>query len=226
MTAFGSYNFNICGKAQQNCLPSSWANTYEFGVAVQSWGKVPSCTPPGCTDPTTGAAVCCTRDCQVLGTGEPFWSLEDPSNPETGGVMARFKGAAPSQSDPFWCDYNPQTGAQYEREVAMHFMCDPSAPAPVPAMVQANKTRSCKFEIYVRWSAACAVPPNPHNACVHGTMSGGACMCQPGWTGGACNTTAAVCAPDERCTVCSKCCRDYSGECRSRRACAAPRHAM
>ena len=34
-------------------------------------------------------------------------------------------GAAASDSDPFWCDFNPVTGSQYEREVVFNFLCDP-----------------------------------------------------------------------------------------------------
>ena len=64
----------------------------------------------------------CARN-QVLGVGAPHMSLLDPSNPETGGVWLEHIGAAASDSDPFWCQFNPATGAQ----VRVSFI-----PVPVP----------------------------------------------------------------------------------------------
>lgn len=60
-----TYYAQICGNANQNCLPASYTETYEYGVAVQMWGDTPSCSPPGCNDPATGRAVCCTASCAV-----------------------------------------------------------------------------------------------------------------------------------------------------------------
>ena len=104
---------HACVRVYAHLPPAaSWQNTYEFGVAVQFWGATPPCgNPPACQD-AQKTPKCCTADCQVLGTGAPQWSLLDPTNPGTGGVKAKFLGAAASDSDPFWCTFNPSTGAQ------------------------------------------------------------------------------------------------------------------
>lgn len=92
----------------------------------------------------------------MLGREEPHWSLMDPSNPQTGGVIAAFKGASPKDSDPFWCQFNPATGAQYEREVHYHFMCDEDVDTVQPVSAQQNSTNDCRYTIVWRTSAACA----------------------------------------------------------------------
>ena len=151
-----TYYANVCGTAAHNCLPATWSNTYEFGVAVQFWGATPACgNPPACKD-KQNTAKCCTADCQVLGTGAPMWSLLDPTNPTTGGVKARFLGAAASDSDPFWCTFNPSTGAQYEREVHFNFNCDESVDGITPLEAVQNSTNDCRYMLEFATSKACA----------------------------------------------------------------------
>merc|ERR1719163_2631229 len=73
-----TYYAHICGRTNHYCLPAEWTNTYEYGVAIQTWGATPPCqTPPSCKN-HNGSAACCTADCQVLGAGAPKWSLIDP----------------------------------------------------------------------------------------------------------------------------------------------------
>lgn len=65
-----NYYANVCGNANQNCLPRSWLATYENGVAVQTWGSTPSCdrrnpSTLNCLEKSTQLPVCCTADCQV-----------------------------------------------------------------------------------------------------------------------------------------------------------------
>lgn len=150
------YYANICGTAQHICLPATWQNTYDFGVAVQFWGGTPQCdnANPGCKT-HTGTQQCCTANCQVLGTGAPIWSLLDPTNPMTGGVKARFLGAAASDSDPFWCTFNPQTGSQYEREVHFNFNCDSGVDGVVADKALQNTTNDCRYQLEFRTSKAC-----------------------------------------------------------------------
>ena len=93
---FHTYSFNICGTSSFECVPQ-WTNVYQTGVAVQYWGSVPPCnaTTPNCTD-YLGNNVCCTQNCQVLGTGFPNWQLKDPQNPESGGVRLTHVGVPPA----------------------------------------------------------------------------------------------------------------------------------
>ena len=86
------------------CLPRDWDNTLEYGVATQFWGSTPRCNTesPECTDKLTGKAVCCTRNCQVLGHGKTKITPMDASNPK-GGLFMTFEGAYPAPDDPFWC---------------------------------------------------------------------------------------------------------------------------
>lgn len=150
-----SYKANICGTAKAPCLPQTWKNNYEYGVAVQFWGAVPSCQTKACTD-GTGTAQCCTADCQVLGTGNPSWSVLDPTNPKTGGIKAKFIGAAPTDSDPFWCTFNPSTGSQYEREVHFNFYCDHSVSGVQPVTAIQNGTNDCRYMLEFKTAHACA----------------------------------------------------------------------
>lgn len=165
-----TYSAKICGTAAQNCLPATWHNTYEYGVAVQTWGGPPAaCPPKTCSqkNPDGGSTpACCTKNCQVLGTGNPTWFLTDPSNPQTGGVTAKYKGAAPSDSDPYWCSFNPATGAQYEREAHFVFQCDPSVSSVNVVKAIQNSSNYCRYKILFGTQYACA-------ATLNGGMSGG-----------------------------------------------------
>lgn len=168
-----TYYANICGSAKQNCLPQKWENTYEFGVAVQTWGSpAPACNPSACANAVVGnplpagccatkapppnQAACCTMDCQVLGTGPPRWSVEDPNDPEEGGIRAAFLGAAASPSDPFWCHFNPTTGAQYQREVHFVFTCDDDVDTVSIIGAIQNSTNDCHYELHFASKLACA----------------------------------------------------------------------
>lgn len=160
-----------------------------------------------CTDPTTGSAVCCTADCQVIGAGGPgSWELVDETDPN-GGVRFTAKGAAASDSDPFWCDFNPATKAQYERQISYEFYCDPAANEPRVQTLRMGARNDCAFTAKIFTAAACKSTGGP---CVHGSIVNGDCMCDVSWTGAHCNTTAVSCSNDELCTACSECCHGYS----------------
>jgi hypothetical protein len=91
-----NYSFSICGTSTYQCLPP-WPDVYTTGVAVQYFGDVPVCntSAPACRD-YFGNPACCTADCQVLGVGPPLWQLQNPSNPETGGILVTHRGVPPS----------------------------------------------------------------------------------------------------------------------------------
>ena len=138
------------------CVTATWENTYEYGVTIQTWGATPPCkSPPSCEN-KDGSAACCTADCQVLGAGSPIWSLIDPANPSTGGVRARYLGVIASDSNPFWCTFNPATGAQYRRLVDFLFMCDPAVDGAVPYYAKQNASIDCHYEVAFKTSQACA----------------------------------------------------------------------
>ncbi len=155
------YNANICGYSSQMCLPS-WSTTVQFGSAVRSWGDVPACnaTYPACVNPMTGKAVCCSADCEVLGTGSPVFSLLNATKPEAG-LNVSFMPVAHSESDPFWCPWNPTIGAQYPWSVQYSIQCDESVTGAVPLLALENKTMSCDFLLTFASKLACPTIASP-----------------------------------------------------------------
>jgi hypothetical protein len=157
------YYSNICGDAHQNCLPESWENHYEYGVTVQMWGGEPTCDPADpatmkCKHLGTGDPACCTKDCQVVGVKKPYWNIASNNNPATGGVDCTFRGESPSETDPFWCPFDPSTGAQYERKVTYHFKCNPSVEIKSINAAE-NATNKCHYKVYFETKYACASTP-------------------------------------------------------------------
>ncbi len=66
------YYARVCGNASRACLQQGGGGgPFDIGVAVQMWGEPPSCSPPGCVDPVTGRAVCCTAPCVVRAEPRP-----------------------------------------------------------------------------------------------------------------------------------------------------------
>ena len=87
-----------------------------------------------------------------------MFGLMDPSNPKTGGVQVTFEGAAPSSSDPFWCPFNPATGAQYHREVTYKFHCDASVFGVKVLGASQSRLNSCNYTLEFETSLACGQP--------------------------------------------------------------------
>jgi len=183
-----NYSFNICGTSSFECVPS-WTNVYQTGVAVQYWGDVPPCNAntTNCTD-YRGENVCCTQDCQVLGVGIPNWSLKDPKNPETGGLLITHIGVPPSDDDPFWCPWNPNTGAMYERTITYDFKCNYQMPFGTLNIlgVAENATVPCQYTIYLESFHGCGCSPNCANK-----------NCGPDGCGYTCGTDLYGLCPDE-----------------------------
>lgn len=164
------YNVNVCGYANGNCLPATWDETFEYGVAIQAWGALPDCTQVQCQHKSGGEA-CCTKDCEVIGVGEPTWGVMNATNVATGGIIAHFKGAAPAETDPYWCDFNPETGTQFERQVTYFFHCDPLQHAPLPLYAEQNITNDCHYGVHFLTDKACGTVYNGGGG--GGGLSGG-----------------------------------------------------
>jgi hypothetical protein len=143
-----TYYANLCGSAAKQCLPLGWTETYEYGVAVQTWGSVPPCnlsdtSTLSCFDKDGMIPSCCTEDCQILGVGAPHYKLMNPSNAQAG-VNATFTGAPPDDDDPFWCPFNPATGSQYSRTVTYMLTCDPTVQGALLLQAVQNSTENCE----------------------------------------------------------------------------------
>ena len=102
---------------------------YQYGSTVQTWGSAPPCLSvgsPGCVDKDTGAAVCCTESCAVVGLpSAPSFAPLDAGDAGAGFDLA-FLGEPPTADDPYRCDSNPATGAAYPRVTHYRFLCDPA----------------------------------------------------------------------------------------------------
>ena len=71
-------------------------------------------------------------------------------------------GAAASDSDPFWCDFNPVTGSQYEREVVFHLLCDPEVKGVETLCARQNSTSDCHYSVLFRRRRLVPVPVVAH----------------------------------------------------------------
>lgn len=162
------YYANICGAAAKKCLPKGWIETFEYGVAVQTWGSVPACnlsdaTTLTCQDKNGLIPACCTEDCQVLGVGAPTYKLAVQGDINSG-VNATFQGTPPDDDDPFWCPWNPLTGSQFPRTVTYTITCDPSVQGAVPLVAIQNKSEDCDYTLFFASNLACpdvSPPPIP-----------------------------------------------------------------
>lgn len=155
-----TYNLNICRRANQACLPATWNNTLEFGVAVQRWGESWSCPPKQCVSKATSDPACCTQDCFVVGSvsdAQPAqWSLVDPAN-ITAGVVIDY--SAPPTYDatvPWECELDPKTGNQFNRHMVYHVLCDASQATPKFTWLEQDPSFVCTYHVYLDWSEACS----------------------------------------------------------------------
>jgi len=169
------YKFQVCGMAQQHCLPANYDPTYNSGVAVQLWGAKPNCTNTTCTNPYTNEPECCTQNCAVLGVEHPVFKLRDPSDPINGGLLLEHVGSPPSASDPFSCPIDPWTGAQYDRKVVYNIACDRQVPILEIDGVYQNETNACWFMIYMRSAYACGCEPDCDGKMCGNDGCGGSC---------------------------------------------------
>ncbi len=53
-------------------------------------------------------------------------------------------GVPSNENDPFWCPWNPATGAQYPRTMAYILQCDPTVKGAVEVSATQNKTNDCR----------------------------------------------------------------------------------
>eukprot|EP00753_Platysulcus_tardus_P007304 PLAT15056.1.p2 GENE.PLAT15056.1~~PLAT15056.1.p2 ORF type:complete len:344 (-),score=122.07 PLAT15056.1:509-1513(-) len=148
-----TYHSRVCGVAQYQCLPSSWKNTLVTGVSVQTWGAKPKCPPKACT--VENQPACCSEDCQVIGHNAPLWEPVDPGNPATGGIQAHYHGVPPTADDPFWCSYDPETKAPYDRRVSFIFNCNTEVSGLVIKPALQNQTVDCHYRLFFDTPFAC-----------------------------------------------------------------------
>lgn len=195
-----SYSFNICGYSNFQCTPS-WNDVYKAGVAVQYWGDTPACntSAPECTD-VNGDPVCCTQDCQVLGVGIPVFQLQEPSNPETGGILVGHTGAQPADDDPFWCPWDPHTQQMAPRQITYSIACNESMPFGAVNIldVYENETSACSYIVVMESRHGCGCTPDCANK-----------NCGPDGCGGYCGSPLAFgfCPNGYYCLENQICCR-------------------
>lgn len=163
------YYANVCQKAKVKCLPADcdnypycvpWTNTYNYGNAVQMWGKQPPfpAKDPSldCKDPLQPSnTVPCTKACQVLGVGSPSWQLTNPADPANSDVIGNWRGVPPKADDPFYCPDDPLTGAPQSRQVSMVFQCAPGLSTPQLYKAEQNTTENCHYKLYFKTKNAC-----------------------------------------------------------------------
>lgn len=149
-----TYYAQICGTASQSCLPKDWQSEYEYGRAVQSWGSAPDCDF-SCYEEGTEVPVCCTAPCSVIAVSAPQFNLLNPGKPEDGFELV-YTGETPTGSDPYSCDYNPDTFQPYPRETHMQFVCDPKQDG-FARFVNAwqNTSDDCYYQLTFATRAAC-----------------------------------------------------------------------
>jgi hypothetical protein len=155
--------FNIGGAASALCAPQGYpVTTSVFGAAVYFGGPAPPCTPPGdCTDPATGAPVCCTSACEPIGALPPTCAVSDPANPATGGVVQQYAGIMASPADPFQCPVNPITGQPGARTLTVTLACDPQGSTSELADVSFQELAPCAYFLNASTAAACGIPFTP-----------------------------------------------------------------
>lgn len=150
-----NYNIQICGIAAQNCLPASYQVEYMQGTVVQSWGSTPACTTKACVNSQTMQDACCTSDCEVVAVGQPSFSLLDPNNLNAG-IQLTYLGDAPTGSDKYICDYDPNTGAPFPRVTHLQFTCDEDVTGFAQVDSAAvNPDDGCEYFIRIRTNAVC-----------------------------------------------------------------------
>jgi len=159
-----TYNFNICGNTSTVCSPG-WTMYNSHGAAVQTWTSPPACPTPTCTDWDTGAPICCTGECAVLGTQYFQFSLLDPNNPLTGGIQFVHTGMPPDINDPFNCPVNPVNNLARERQLIIQIACDQGGSKNPPTLsgIIAAEVGTCLYTISAKSYAACGIKGDPYD---------------------------------------------------------------
>lgn len=128
------------------------------------WGSAPTCdlTDPtkSCQDKETGADVCCTASCQVVGLPEtvstPSVSLINADD-ISAGIQVSMVGEQPTAGDPNACStWDPSTGQPVLRHTNFIFTCDPSVKgfARVVSVAQ-DEVNDCLYTFTFATATAC-----------------------------------------------------------------------
>lgn len=151
---------SVCGTAPEYCSPQGYDVFQRVGPAVQFFGGQPDCNQanPECTNILTGEPECCTRDCEILGYGTPIFSMQDESNPVTGGLRIQHIAAPPTFDDIFSCPTDPKTGAPRSRSLTYLLNCDQSA-IFAPKITSVLEVSECTYEFQISTRYACGCAP-------------------------------------------------------------------
>jgi len=156
----------ICGVAATRCNPDKWV-TYDGGTVVVSWGTAPPCggsdadwvLDPCLNATTVPQAACPTAPCHVPAAPlAPAFNITalDPTNP-SGGFQLWMNGSTGSATDPYTCDYDPDTGEPFPWQTVYTFTCDPTVPADGPArVVSVTQSPADVCLVLVEWATALA----------------------------------------------------------------------
>lgn len=153
----------ICGVARQQCVPESWDVYAQFGAVVQTWGSRPECSSstwqlsecPGLP------AVCPSVACKVTASAlVPPNSISVPSDPADGAFTVTYNGSAPTRSDMYRCDFDPNTGTLYPSITTYAFHCDATLNSTTARLVKVdvNVTDDCDHTLHFNTSLACFAP--------------------------------------------------------------------
>lgn len=188
-----TYAFQVCGGyAKQQCAPATWTPAFSTGFAIQMWGAKPK-------------QANLTADCEVLARSSITASALEEEGTVTG-ISLSYAGVAASDSDPYWCQFDPSTGAQTDRELIINLKCAQNQDEPLANIqVIRNATYPCHYMFNATSKYACA-----DVACYHGDILNGQCVCDQNWGGPKCDQFTGNCAVGATCNVCKECCAGYS----------------
>jgi hypothetical protein len=154
-----------------------------------------------CYDPVHNVTECCTASCEVLGTGNPQWSVVQaagPANP--GGVQATFQGVTslPASAGLYQCPWSPVLGAPEPRTVTLQLICDVFAAPNTMRVLRAFENTTCHWVIQAATSNACGCAPFCNGRMCGADGCGGYCSGDPIGLGALCPDSQ-VCMPDYSC---------------------------
>ena len=192
-----SYVFQLCGNLQDpwSCVPLDQTRQVQYsrGVAIQYDGAYPA---PGqqCVN-NLGYTVPCTRNCEVLGVGNPVFTPYDPAN-QARGLNATFIGVDALDGNVCPKDY---VGATGERTVTIAVLCPTDGSlSTVVQFVRELGPATCQYEIVVTSPFGCGLLPNCYGR-----------NCGPNGAGGYCGGAGNLgqCENPYSCTASGQCCK-------------------
>jgi hypothetical protein len=158
-----SYALNVCGYTHSVCTPSYNVRA-NFGELVAFWPN--GSQPPQGTvcSFSNGTVTDCTPPCRTLGEGAPQFSLIDPTNGATGGVIMALEGEIVYADEPKeyqTCGFDAQNNPLYP-SVSVNLMCDTTVGKSQLKIQNAVQTQdptsgACSFVVTATTGAACGI---------------------------------------------------------------------